>query len=70
MQVVVRLPTGGQIPLEVDANDRSEDVKRRLQARVNLPVEGYYLKFGGRPLRDGLTLGEFGIQTGSTLDCS
>ncbi len=53
--------------LDVLAGDAAEAVKRRLSAKTGVPPEMLFLIFGGKLLSNGFSLGEFGVQSGCTL---
>jgi len=67
MRVYVRTLNGATIPLDVHADNTTEQVMQAYQAKEAIPPSQQRLIFAGRQLEDGRTLAEYGIQRGPTL---
>jgi hypothetical protein len=68
MQIFVKTLTGRRITLEVDPDDRIEDVKAKIEEREGIPPEVQILIFADSHRRnDGKTLQNYSIEKDSTL---
>ena len=67
MQIFVKTLTGKTITLEVEPSDSIENVKAKIQNRVDVPPDEQQLVFAGRILEDGHVLSEYNIHERSTL---
>jgi len=48
--------------LEVEESDTIEILKNKIQERLGIPQEFYYLSYNGKPLYEGKTLFDYNIQ--------
>jgi large subunit ribosomal protein L40e len=67
MQIFVKTLTGKTITLEVEPTDLIEDIRMKLQDKVDVFVQKQRLIFGGKQLEDGRTLRDYDVQKESTL---
>ena len=63
-------PSDETICLGVEPSDRIEAVKKKLECKTGLSPrqQCFMITFAGRALEDGLTLSDYNIHTGDTLD--
>lgn len=67
MQVFVETLYGKQMMLDVDPNDRIEDVKAKIHYKVDIKPKYQRIIFTCKHLEDGNTLQDYSIQSGSKI---
>lgn len=65
-QVFVKLDVTHTV--DVAAYMSVKDVKQLLERQIGIPVQQQILVYGGKPLRDDVTLHEYSVQSNATLD--
>jgi len=68
ISIFVRTPEGKKIRLKVDPEETVEDVKKKVEDQIGIPVPDQTLLFDDNELDDPTTLNENGIKHGNTLD--
>ena len=69
MQICIRIIGIKTITLDVEASDTMAMVKDKIHEKEEIPPDQQRLHFRGQQLKDGRTLSDYNIQTGSALQC-
>ena len=68
MQIHILTPSGKNISLDVDPEDKILEIKERIAAKTNIPRDEQRLLFGEAKLGDAYQLQVYNIVHGSTID--
>ncbi len=66
-QIFVKTLDGKTITLDADGHDSIENIKDKIQARLQVPRCHQRLNFQGKSLEDDRTLSDYNIQRGATI---
>jgi ubiquitin C len=67
MQVFVQTLIGKTVTLQVEATERIEDVRAKIQDKVSVPPENQRLVYAGKQLADGNTLQDYSVHKDSII---
>ncbi|RHZ88640.1 hypothetical protein Glove_21g247 [Diversispora epigaea] len=67
IEIFVKISTGKIITLQVESNATIERVKELIHDTLGVSNENQHLIFANKPLKDGMTLQDYGIQKESIL---
>eukprot|EP01115_Flamella_aegyptia_P005730 TRINITY_DN24038_c0_g1_i1.p1 TRINITY_DN24038_c0_g1~~TRINITY_DN24038_c0_g1_i1.p1 ORF type:complete len:78 (-),score=41.08 TRINITY_DN24038_c0_g1_i1:56-289(-) len=67
MLVKVKTLTGKEIEIDIDANDKIERIKERVEEKEGIPPPQQRLIFGGKQMADDKTAKEYNIEAGAVL---
>ena len=67
IEILVKVPTGKTVTLEVDPNDFIDDVKMKIQDKEGIPPQSQNLILDGKNLEDGHSVSSYKIQGKSNL---
>lgn len=67
MQIVVTMPSGETILLDVESSDSIENVRQKVQDKTLILPSEQLLTFGGTVLEDGRTIADYSIPPGSSV---
>jgi len=67
MQIFVKTLQGQTITVDVNADDTIDAVKRKIQAKENLPAVDQRLVYAGKSLDDQRTLSDYNVQDSATM---
>uniref|UniRef100_A0A915DQ33 Ubiquitin-like protein NEDD8 n=1 Tax=Ditylenchus dipsaci TaxID=166011 RepID=A0A915DQ33_9BILA len=67
MLIKVKTLTGKEIELDVDASDRVERVKEKIEEKEGIPPPQQRLIFSGKQMADDKTVAEYKVVAGSVL---
>jgi len=67
IQIKVAMPDGSVVPVEIVAQDGTDDIKRKVQAATGLEAPRQVLRYNGRKVPDEATATDLGLENGSLL---
>jgi len=67
MLIKVKTLTGKEIEIDIDASDKIERIKERVEEKEGIPPPQQRLIFGGKQMADEKTAKEYNIEAGSVL---
>jgi ubiquitin len=65
--ISVKTLTGKMIDVEVEADEKVEDMKKKIEEKEGIPPDQQRLIFAGQQLEDGNTLSEYSIEDGASV---
>lgn len=66
-QIFVKTLTGQTITLDVTDSDKIADLKKKIEAKQNIPWDQQRLIFSGKELEDTRSVGDYNIAKENTL---
>ena len=67
MQIHIKTMTGHTFTFEVEKTDKIGTLKQKLEAKLQIPAKQTRLLFGGRPVNDERTFGDYNIESQGTF---
>lgn len=67
MQIFIKTLTGKTITLQVDPNERVEEVKQKIFDKEGIPIDQQRIIFSGKQLENDKTLSDYNVQPESTI---
>lgn len=67
MQLVIKTFTGEQLILDVEQNDRIEDIKLQIEDKIGINSDKQNLIYLNQELRDGTTINDYPIKNGNSI---
>ena len=67
MQIFIQTLTGKSLTLTVEASETIANIKAMILVKTGIPLNQQRLIYGGKQLRDELSLADYGIQKHTTI---